>query len=106
MKTFKTFFATLCILLSSFAFAISLGDAKQQGLIGEMDNGYLGVVTSSAEVEKLVASVNTKRKAAYLELAKKNGITLEQVQKLAAQKTYNKTEPGHYIWKNGSWVKK
>jgi len=89
------------------AWAISLDDAKKQGLVGEMPNGYLGVVVDSAETKNLVASVNTKRKSIYMNLARKNKITMQQVTALAGEKAFAKTQSGHFI-KNasGQWVKK
>jgi len=101
---------TCALLVSTMAFsawAISLDDAKQQGLVGEMPNGYLGVVVNSAEAKNLVASVNEKRKEIYLNLARKNKITLQQVTALAGQKALAKTQPGHLIQNAaGQWVKK
>lgn len=101
---------TSAILVSTIAFsawAISLDEAKQQGLIGEMQNGYLGVVVDNAEARELVASINEKRKSIYLNLARKNKITLQQVTALAGQKALAKTKPGHFIQNAaGQWVKK
>ncbi|GAA0813730.1 YdbL family protein [Colwellia asteriadis] len=89
------------------AWAISLDQAKQQGLVGEMSNGYLGVVVSNDDVEALVANVNKKRKGIYIKLARKNNITVQQVTALAGEKAITKTQPGHYIqMPNGDWVKK
>jgi len=101
---------TCALLVSTMAFsawAISLDDAKKQGLVGEMPNGYLGVVVDSAETKNLVASVNTKRKSIYMNLARKNKITMQQVTALAGEKAFAKTQSGHFI-KNasGQWVKK
>jgi len=101
---------TCALLASTMAFsawAISLGDAKQQGLVGEMQNGYLGVVVDSAETKSLVSSVNEKRKNIYINLARKNKITMQQVTTLAGKKAFAKTQSGHFI-KNasGQWVKK
>jgi uncharacterized protein YdbL (DUF1318 family) len=42
----------------------------------------------------------------YIKLAAKNGITVQQVEKLAAQKAYDKTRSGHYLWMNGKWTTK
>jgi uncharacterized protein len=101
---------TCALLVSTIAFsawAISLNDAKQQGLVGEMPNGYLGVVVESAEVQSLVDSVNEKRRNIYLNLARKNKITMEQVTALAGVKALEKTQPGHLIkTSDGKWVKK
>lgn len=101
---------TCALLVSTMAFsawALSLSDAKQQGLVGEMPNGYLGVVVSNAEVKSLVSSVNKKRKSLYMNLARKNKITMQQVTALAGKKSLAKTQSGHLI-KNaaGQWVKK
>lgn len=101
---------TCALLVSTMAFsawAISLSDAKKQGLVGEMPNGYLGVVVDSAEAKSLVASVNKKRKSIYMNLARKNKITMQQVTALAGEKALAKTQSGHFI-KNaaGQWVKK
>jgi len=98
------------LLISAMAFsawAISLSDAKQQGLVGEMPNGYLGMVVDNAEAKNLVASVNKKRKSIYIKLARKNKITMQQVTVLAGKKSLAKTQSGHLI-KNaaGQWVKK
>ncbi|MBL4629670.1 MAG: YdbL family protein [Paraglaciecola sp.] len=97
-------------LFSSLAFAMSLDDAKQQGLVGEKNNGYLGIVSLQKNVQNdtqsLVNDINAKRKAVYIKLAAKNGITLQQVEKLAADKAYKKTSSGHYLFRAGKWVKK
>lgn len=94
-------------LLALPAHAVSLQDAKQQGLVGEQTNGYLGAVVKRADVSTLVADVNGKRKQAYARLAKKNKLTLEQVAKLAGEKAIKKTRSGHFIQdSSGNWVKK
>ena len=99
--------ATVALTITFSAWAISLEQAKQQGLVGEMPNGYLGVVVKSNEVASLVADVNEKRKNIYLQLARKNKITMKQVTALAGEKAINKTQPGHLIKSSsGEWVKK
>lgn len=105
----KIIFKSLVIaslLFSNIVFAISLDEAKNKGLVGEKDNGYLGLVIEQNDAQNLVNDVNAKRKTVYLKLAEKNGITLQQVEKLAAQKAYKKTNTGHYLWMNGKWTKK
>ena len=86
--------------------------------MGEKNNGYLSVVVilqqdvqhiqqdAQKKAKILVDDINAKRKAVYIELAAKNGITLQQVEKLAAAKAYEKTRSGHYLWVNGQWAKK
>lgn len=105
----KVIFKSLIIasfFFSSMVFAIGLDEAKQQGLVGEKNNGYLGVVVAQKDAQNLVDDINAKRKAVYVKLAAKNGITVQQVEKLAAEKAYKKTSSGHYLWMSGKWVKK
>tara|TARA_R110000744_G_scaffold6217_1_gene21825 strand:+ start:3842 stop:4198 length:357 start_codon:yes stop_codon:yes gene_type:complete len=108
MKTalLPTFFAAASLLFSSMSFAIELDSAKEQGLVGEQTDGYLGAVVSQSDVLALIKEVNAKRKDKYNQLASKNNLTLEQVEKLAAKKAYEKTTAGHYVLVNGNWVKK
>jgi len=94
------------LFFSSVAFAIELDEAKDKGLVGELDTGYLGLVVEQADAQKLLEEINSKRRAIYISLAAKNDLTLEQVEKLAAQKAYNKTANGHYLWLDGAWKKK
>lgn len=95
------------ICMSFSAWAISLEQAKKQGLVGEMPNGYLGVVVASNDVNKLVETVNKKRKDIYINLARKNKITLQQVSQLAGDKSIAKTKAGHFIKDtSGKWIKK
>jgi uncharacterized protein YdbL (DUF1318 family) len=97
--------AVLSITFS--AWAVTLDQAKQQGLVGEMSNGYLGVVVPSSEVKILVDDVNKKRKNIYINLARKNNITMQQITALAGEKSLSKTQPGHYIKRaSGEWTKK
>lgn len=104
----KSSIATLigAVCMSFSAWAISLDDAKNQGLVGEDSSGYLGLVVQNSEAKAVVEEINAKRKAQYLKLAKKNDLSLAQVEALAAAKTIEKTKSGHYIEVNGNWVKK
>jgi uncharacterized protein YdbL (DUF1318 family) len=99
-----TLVSAVCMTFS--AWAISLDDAKNQGLVGEDSSGYLGLVVQNAEAKAVVDDINAKRKAQYLKLAKKNNLSLSQVEALAAAKTIEKTQSGHYVEVNGNWVKK
>ena len=80
------------VCMSFSAWAISLDDAKNQGLVGEDSSGYLGLVVQNAEAKAVVDDINAKRKAQYLKLAKKNNLSLSQVEALAAAKTIEKTQ--------------
>lgn len=89
------------------AWAIDLQTAKQQGLVGEKPDGYVGAVQSSGEVSTLVNSVNQQRKQAYIGISKENGQPLNVVETLAAKKLYDKLAGGEYYQAaDGSWKKK
>lgn len=91
------------------AWALTLDEAKKQGLVGEKPNGYLGAVSDnpSPAVQALIADINRKRKQRYEEIAKRNNTTLQAVELLAGKTAIKKTEPGYYIQlPTGQWTKK
>lgn len=107
MKTIKILIAALLLGASSLALALSLDDAKGQGLVGEQPNGYLGVVKATPEAVELVADINGKRREAYERIARENGITLDQVSNLAGQKAIERSAAGTYVrTPDGQWVTK
>jgi uncharacterized protein YdbL (DUF1318 family) len=105
-STLMTFFTAFALLFSSMAFALTLDEAKQRGLVGEQTNGYLGAVAQQSEVLSLIGKINAKRKSKYTVLADKNNISLQDVEKLAAKKAYERTVKGNFLQVNGVWVKK
>jgi hypothetical protein len=103
----------LAVLLVSLAFstawALDLGEAKEQGLVGEARTGYLEAVQQppSAEVKALIAEVNAKRKAQFQSTAEKTNTTLPQVANRFWELAVERTAPGHYYQDaNGNWRKK
>ena len=82
-----------------------LDQAKEQGLVGEQPDGYLGVVKAQGNAAEIVRLINEARKAEYQRLASKNGISISNVEAIAGKKAIEKTRPGHYIYSNG-WVRK
>ena len=97
---------SLCIVLPYAAFALSLDEAKSAGMVGEKGDGYLGVITSSSEVQALVSDVNGKRKERYLEIAKKNGTDPRAVEIIAGKKAVENTPAGQFIMGSQGWTKK
>jgi len=96
------FIASLFFCVS--AFSLTLDEAKQQGLVGEQPNGMLGLVDGGSPQAKALAKViNGKRKAAYIDIAQRNGTDLAVVQKLAGEKAMAKTPAGQYIKVDGQW---
>jgi len=86
---------------------LSLDAAKSQGLVGEDANGYLAAVNApDPEVSALLSSVNQARKVEYERIAKRNDISLSDVELLAGRKAMEKSSSGAYIRPQGSWMKK
>ncbi|AMX02945.1 YdbL family protein [Microbulbifer thermotolerans] len=108
MKLFKTALLCLSLLFTLPALAITLDQARNQGLVGEANSGYIAVVSKSTpELEKLVADVNAKRKAEYARIAKRNNIDIAQVAARAAEKLEARLATGHYYQDSrGRWVQK
>jgi len=101
-----SFFVGLSILTNA-AFAISLDQAKAQGIVGERLDGYLGAVQQTPEATQLVEEINAKRHASYEEIAKKNGAAIQAVELLAAQKAVAKTPSGQFVQlPGGAWSRK
>ena len=79
--------------------------ARANGSIGEKMDGYLGIVgAETAELRRLVADINIKRRAVYAERAQANNATLEEYALTAGCQAIAKTEPGEmYQAPDGSW---
>lgn len=111
--SYVRYFTMLMLWLSLMwipaAFAQSLDEAKASGMIGEKRDGYIGLVQPSAPaaVVQLVEDVNRQRRARYEQIARENGITVEQVAQLAYARAVEATRPGHFVEDaNGRWVRK
>ncbi len=111
MNKLSTIFATMVLLLSFSAnsFALSMDQAKSQGLIGENSSGYLASVKSkpSAAVTAIINSINAKRKAAYVKTAASANVSVNVVEKRVAQRLINKAAKGAFLRNAaGTWYKK
>lgn len=99
----------LCLgMLPVTAFALDLQEAKAQLLVGESITGYVGIVKNAPGVAALVKDINAQRKASYEEIAQRNGISLANVEQLAAKKALEKTVSGQMVQltPDGAWVRK
>ena len=111
MKKYLNIAATflLLVLLVPTAFAITLQEAKEQGLVGEQRDGYIGMVvnTAPADVAALIRDINGQRRQRYQQIAQQNNISVEQVGALAYERAVAATRAGHYIQNaGGSWQQK
>jgi uncharacterized protein YdbL (DUF1318 family) len=105
--------AALLLLCSSLfagpAFALSLNEAKAQGLVGERVDGFVGIVVADppADVRQLVEQVNRQRREKYDEVAKQRGVPLDAVAKITGEKQLERTPAGHYVaGADGRWRRK
>jgi uncharacterized protein YdbL (DUF1318 family) len=103
LKSLLSLIALTASLLATSAWALSLDDAKSQGLVGERSNGYLGIVVNnpSGDVKALVADINSKRKQAYQESASSAGVELQIIELRIGQRLQQKTSGGQYIQTEG-----
>ena len=107
--SFYTALVLLMLIITPAAFAQSLEEAKATGLIGEKRDGYIGLVQGSAPtaVVSLVENVNRQRRERYQQIARENGISVDQVAQLAFNKAVEATRSGHFLEDaNGRWVRK
>lgn len=94
---------------SSLALALTLDEAKAQGLVGEKVDGYIGAVVASpnAEVQALITSTNDGRRQVYADLAKRNNISVDQVGAVSAEKLRANAKSGEYLQQpSGQWQRK
>ncbi len=101
--------AILSLTLASAASAqsLSLQEAQARGLVGERQDGYVGIVKNAAGVQQLVDEINLQRRQLYRDIARKNSIPIDTVERLAAEKAIGKAASGEYVQDAaGNWVKK
>jgi len=97
------------LFISSMALAITLDEAKAQGLVGEKVDGYVAAVIANpnAEVQELIKTTNDGRRQVYGDLAQRNNITIEAVGVVSAEKLREKAARGEYVQStSGQWEKK
>ena len=100
--------AAVGLVPSGEAAAISLNEARVAGLVGETRSGYLAPTAApSGEVQALIQSVNSKRRTHYRSIAERNGLRIEEVGRLTAEKIINGLPGGAYFQAtDGNWRRK
>ena len=105
-------FLALCaalILAAGVALAGPLDGPKQEGLIGERPDGYVGFVADEipADVKKLVDRTNKERRAEYEKVAQQTGTSVEAVEAIFGEKLIARQAPGTFVMTaDGKWVQK
>ena len=85
---------------NGFAASAVVEQAKAACVVGEQADGYLGFVPGAAVSDALrreVRNINQQRKAAYVDLARRNGVTVEVAGALTAEKLMNQAGRGECI---------
>ncbi|HXV22969.1 MAG TPA: YdbL family protein [Alphaproteobacteria bacterium] len=91
------------------ALAGPLDKPKQEGLIGERPDGYVGFVADEvpADIKKLVDRTNQERRNEYEQVAKETGTAREAVEAIFGEKLIARQPPGTYVMTaDGKWIKK
>ncbi|EBA6835438.1 DUF1318 domain-containing protein [Salmonella enterica] len=107
MKKYLILWVLTLSLLTPSVWALTLGEARTQGRVGETLNGYLVALKNDAETQKLVLDINHARRASYQQLADSNHLPVDEVAKMAGQKLVERARPGEYVQGiNGKWMRK
>lgn len=97
----------LAFAVFSPAYALTLDEAKAQGVIGEMSTGYVGYPSGpSAAVKQLGDGVNLGRKAQYGQIAASQGTSLSVVEQLAGSKLVGQAPAGQFVNDGSGWRRK
>ncbi|MCP4954158.1 YdbL family protein [Photobacterium aquimaris] len=103
------FSCCLMALFSHSALALNLQQAKQQGLVGEANNGFIAIVNANhrADVSQLIKTVNNHRQNTYNTISQSHDLSLIDVKQRAYFKAVEKTQRGNYYQdSDGTWRKK
>lgn len=101
---FMSIIIALSVLLTVPAFALTLHQARDAGILGEKNDGYVAVLKKAPEAEALAKDVNKKRTQEYERISKQNDQPIEVVSALAAQQITKGINAGNkYQDANGNW---
>lgn len=85
-------------------------EAKDACVVGERNDGYLGVIDEAEASDALrreVADINQRRKREYARVAVQSGASIDNAAIIAAQELINRAPAGHCVQDaKGSWIKR
>jgi len=80
---------------------------KDQGIVGENNQGYLTALKSAGDKQGVIDAENKDRGRIYRAIAKKQGTSAKLVGQRRALQIFEKADAGTMLQnKNGKWVKK
>ncbi len=95
------------LLLCQPVLALTLNEARQQGLVGETLDGYIAPRAQDSQTLALVKQINAARAQSYRQLAERNNLPADDVAKMAGQKLVERAAPGEYVRGiNGQWMRR
>ena len=101
--------AVITVPAGAVAASAIIEEAKDQCIVGEQADGYLGIVSgasASDAVRREVRDINQQRKSYYADIARRNGVSIEVTATLTAQKLIDQARSGQCVRdQNGRWVK-
>ena len=101
---FMNVIIALSVLMVFPAFALDLHQARDAGILGEKNNGYVAVLKKTPEAEALAKDVNKKRAQEYERISKQNGQPIKVISNLAAQQIVEGINTGNkYQDADGNW---
>ena len=99
--------AILAALVPRHAQALTLDQARAQGLVGELPNGYVSARRNAPGVSALVDSVNRQRRQRYRQIAGQNNAPLAAVEQQAGRALIERLPRGSwYMNARNQWVQR
>lgn len=97
----------LALMMMQPAWALTLDQARQSGLVGETLSGYLAARAGDSETRALVQRINAGRHQQYQRLAEQNNLFTADIASIAGQKLVSRAAVGEYVRGiNGQWLRK
>jgi uncharacterized protein len=86
----------------------SVMQARSAGLVGERFDGYLGFVTNPSEsLRRQVNAINIRRRALYSNLARRKGVSTEEVGITATCTLFARVPVGgYYLTSDRGWLRR
>ena len=89
------------------AVALTLGEARAQGLVGELPNGYIATRRNGPGVTGLVESVNRQRRQRYRQISAETNAPMAAVEQQAGQALIRRLPSGGwYMNPQNQWVQR
>ena len=84
-----------------------INQLKTKSIVGENNKGYLSFIGNKHVNADVIEAENIDRHNVYMDIAKKNGLSLEIVEKRRVLQISKKANPGTWLQReNGSWYRK